>query len=89
MADYKQEMLRKMRAYCKESGLSPSTVGAMAANKRDFFERMEDPKISCTMETYTRVMEWFAKNRKKNSRKKNTLVRPITTSCSPKPEASP
>lgn len=59
--DYKNTILKTAAEYCELSGRARSGVANSIMNDGKFFDRIEQGG-GCTMDTYQRVMGWFAEN---------------------------
>ncbi|HEX2114218.1 MAG TPA: hypothetical protein VHM01_07415 [Alphaproteobacteria bacterium] len=57
--DYRDEMLTLARLYCQRTGLSLARIATLVRNQGAFFKHIEDGK-GCTVDTYNKVMRWFA-----------------------------
>lgn len=49
-------------AYSSATGISLRAIGSRAMNYSYFFERVDNDKVSLTLRTYDKVVNWFSAN---------------------------
>lgn len=57
----KQKLLDAAKVHSKRTGLSIARISTIVMNDGKFFDKLKAGK-SCTIDTYEKVMAWFADN---------------------------